>query len=86
MDQDTGTPLGGDGLENDMGGGYGRAKQFVGSQYDRMRERVEDVDVGAVVDHVRGYVRSNPGKAMLIAIGAGFLVGLMLRGSDEDDD
>ena len=50
-----------------------------------MRERAEDVDFGAITDQVRDYVRSNPGKALLISVGIGFLVGLMLR-SDEDED
>ena len=50
-----------------------------------MREKVEDVDFGAITDQVRSYVRSNPGKALLISVGVGFVVGLMLR-RDEDED
>jgi hypothetical protein len=65
-------------------GKFGRAKEFVGSKYNRMREKVEDVDFGAVTDQVRTYVRSNPGKALLMSIGLGFVIGLMLRGDDED--
>src|SRR5688572_33239096 len=74
---------------------FGRARQFVGEKYqsasgavkdgyNTMRERVEDVDFGAVTDQVRTYVRSNPGKALLIPVVVGFLVGLLLRRDDED--
>ena len=66
-------------------GRFGRAKEFVGSKYNAMREKVEDVDFGAVTDQVRSYVRSNPGKALLISIGVGFLIGLLLRGGDDED-
>jgi ElaB/YqjD/DUF883 family membrane-anchored ribosome-binding protein len=78
-------------------GRFGRTKEFVSdkyaaasdavkNQYNRMRERVEDVDFGEITDQVRGYVRSNPGKALLISIGVGFLIGLLLRRSGEDED
>ena len=77
-------------------GRFGRAKEFVSDkyaaasdavkdQYNRVREKVEDVDVGEITDQVRGYVRSNPGKALLISIGVGFLIGLLLRRSDSED-
>ena len=55
------------------------------NQYNRVREQVEDIDFGEVTDQVRSYVRSNPGKALLISIGAGFLIGLLLRRSDKED-
>jgi ElaB/YqjD/DUF883 family membrane-anchored ribosome-binding protein len=62
---------------------YSAASDAVRSQYNRVREKVEDVDFGAITDQVRGYVRSNPGKALLISVGVGFLVGLLLRRDDE---
>ncbi len=80
----------------DEGGGrFGRAKEFVNdkysaaseaarNQYNRVREKVEDIDFGAVTDQVRSYVKSNPGKALLISVGIGFLIGLLLRSNDED--
>ena len=79
----------------DEGTRFGRAKEFVNekysaaseaarSQYNRVREKVEDIDFGAVTDQVRSYVRSNPGKALLISVGVGFLIGLLLRSHDED--
>ena len=63
---------------------YSAASDAVRSQYNRVREKVEDVDFGAITDQVRGYVRSNPGKALLISVGVGFLFGLLLRRDDND--
>src|SRR6266849_11196914 len=83
------------GSEEDQGR-FGRAKEFVGdkyaqasgavkSGYNTVREKVEDVDFGAITDQVRSYVRSNPGKALLISVGAGFLIGLLLRRDGGED-
>jgi ElaB/YqjD/DUF883 family membrane-anchored ribosome-binding protein len=65
---------------------YGAASGAVRDAYNQAREKVEDVDFAAVGDQVRSYVRSNPGKALLISIGAGFVIGLLLRRSDDEDD
>lgn len=81
--------------DEEGGGRFGRARQYVGEKYENasgavrdgynaMRERVEDVDFGAITDQVRTYVRSNPGKALLISVGVGFLIGLLLRRDDEE--
>jgi len=93
----TGTEGGGAGGADDASSRFGKAKDFardkydaasdaMKNQYNRMRERVDDVDFGAVADQVRSYVRSNPGKALLISVGAGFLIGLLLRRSSDDED
>ncbi len=82
--------------ESPTGNRFERAKEFVGDKYsaasdamrDRyntVREKVEDVDFGAITDQVRSYVRSNPGKALLISVGAGFLIGLLLRRDGGED-
>lgn len=63
---------------------YSAASDAVKNQYNRVREKVEDVDFGAITDQVRSYVRSNPGKALLISVGVGFLIGLLLRRGDEE--
>jgi ElaB/YqjD/DUF883 family membrane-anchored ribosome-binding protein len=87
-------PEGGDAGDSDSR--FGRAKEFVNekyatasdavrNQYNRARESVEDVDFGAITDQVRTYVRSNPGKALLISVGVGFVVGLLLRSGDDDE-
>ncbi|HEY6843339.1 MAG TPA: DUF883 C-terminal domain-containing protein [Thermoanaerobaculia bacterium] len=65
---------------------YSAASDAMKNQYNKAREAVEDIDFGAISDQVRSYVRSNPGKALLISVGAGFLIGLLLRRSDEDED
>lgn len=80
---------------NEESSRFGRARQYVGEKYESasgavrdgyntVREKVEDVDFGAITDQVRTYVRSNPGKALLISVGVGFLIGLLLR-RDEDE-
>ncbi len=63
---------------------YSAASDAMKNQYNRVREKVEDVDFGAITDQVRTYVRSNPGKALLISVGVGFLIGLLLRRDSED--
>ena len=64
---------------------YDAAADAMKNQYNRVREKVDDVDFGAIADQVRSYVRSNPGKALLISVGAGFLIGLLLRRGDDED-
>jgi ElaB/YqjD/DUF883 family membrane-anchored ribosome-binding protein len=93
MDENANNTAGGEAGAGESGR-FGRAREYAGQQYEKaagavrdgynnMRERVEDVDFGAVADQVRTYVRSNPGKALLISVGVGFLIGLLLR-RDED--
>jgi ElaB/YqjD/DUF883 family membrane-anchored ribosome-binding protein len=84
MDEETRTE--GDGADTDTNSRFGKAKDYVGSKYNEMRERVEDVDFGAITDQVRSYVRSNPGKALLLSIGVGFVIGLLLRGGEHDEE
>lgn len=85
------------GAGDDNDSRFDRAREFVSdtasaasdavkNQYNRVRERVEDADIGAMMDQVRSYVRSNPGKALLISVGVGFLVGLLLRRDEDDED
>ncbi len=69
-----------------VGDKYSAASDAVKNQYNRMRERVDDVDFGEITDQVRSYVRSNPGKALLISVGVGFLIGLLLRRTGDDED
>jgi ElaB/YqjD/DUF883 family membrane-anchored ribosome-binding protein len=63
---------------------YNAASEAARNQYNTVREKVEDVDFGAVADQVRSYVRSNPGKALLLSVGVGFVIGLLLRRDDEE--
>ena len=91
----SGAGAGGAGEGSDASARFGRAKEYIGQKYEsasgavrdgynNVRERVDEVDFGAITDQVRTYVRSNPGKALLISVGVGFLVGLLLRRDDED--
>lgn len=98
MDENT-NPPGGSTAAADTAGDeasrrFEKAREYAGEKYqaasgafrdgyNNMRERVEDVDFGAITDQVRTYVRSNPGKALLISVGVGFLVGLLLRRDEE---
>jgi ElaB/YqjD/DUF883 family membrane-anchored ribosome-binding protein len=100
MDESTNPTGGTASGAGDEGGGdasnrFGRAKDYAGEKYraasgamrdgyNQVRERVDEVDFGAITEQVRTYVRSNPGKALLISVGVGFLVGLLLRRDDED--
>ena len=90
--ESTGTDT--DEIGNEGGGRFSKAREYtrqkyesasgtVRDKYNGVRERVGEVDVQAVTEQVRTYVRSNPGKALLISVGAGFLLGLLLR-RDED--
>jgi len=63
---------------------YDAASDAVRNQYNRAKEKIDDVDFGAITDQVRSYVRSNPGKALLISVGVGFLIGLLLRRDHEE--
>jgi len=95
QDETTSTP-GADSSGGEQGSRFGKAKDFVNEKYDaasdamrnqynRVREKVEDVDFGAITDQVRSYVRSNPGKALLISVGLGFVIGLLLRRDNDED-
>lgn len=65
---------------------YSDASDAMKNKYNRLKERVDDVDFGEVTDHVRTYVRSNPGKALLISVGVGFVIGMLLRRDDGEED
>jgi ElaB/YqjD/DUF883 family membrane-anchored ribosome-binding protein len=50
--------------------------------YDKAKSKVAEVDFKQKGDDVVEYVRSNPGKAILIALAVGFLVGYATRPRD----
>jgi ElaB/YqjD/DUF883 family membrane-anchored ribosome-binding protein len=50
--------------------------------YAKVRDRVSEVDFKEKGDQVLDYIRKNPGKAVLIALAAGFLVGYVARSRD----
>lgn len=60
--------------------GYRDAAETARETYDKVR-----TDAGQLTREVGFYVRDNPGKALLIAAGVGFLLGLIARGRGDDD-
>jgi ElaB/YqjD/DUF883 family membrane-anchored ribosome-binding protein len=46
-------------------------------------KRIEK-DYGYIWDDVRKYVRDNPGTAVALSVGIGFLLGYLLGGGDDD--
>lgn len=69
--------------------GTERAKETYRDVADSAREGYDKVrvDAGNVSREVGFYVRDNPGKALLMAAGVGFLLGLVARGrGDYEDD
>lgn len=65
---------------------YDSASQAAKEKVSEVRSRVEQVEMNDVVDQMRDYVRSNPGKALLMSIGVGFVIGLIMRSSDDDEE
>jgi ElaB/YqjD/DUF883 family membrane-anchored ribosome-binding protein len=69
----------------------GRLKETVGTVADgvkarasALREKIRDTDFDDVVENGRGFVRDNPGKSIAIALGVGFVIGLLLRRRGDD--
>ncbi len=60
---------------------YEAASESVRAGYHRARRKA--VEFSGDVDE---YVRENPGKAILIAAGVGFVIGLLVRGGRRRDD
>lgn len=63
---------------------YAAASDTVKEKYTAAKEKLGEVDFEGVADQVRTYVRSNPGKALLISVGVGFVIGLLLRRGDDE--
>jgi len=60
---------------------YDKAVVGVKTGYEKVRK-----DAGELAEEVNAYVRENPGKSILIAAGAGFVLGMLLRGGRRRDD
>jgi ElaB/YqjD/DUF883 family membrane-anchored ribosome-binding protein len=60
---------------------YKEASETVRTGYTRVRK-----DMDELVEDVHEYVRDNPGKAVLIAAGIGFALGLILRPRGHEDE
>jgi len=65
---------------------YESVSQAAREKASEVKSKVDQVEMDDVVDQVRDYVRSNPGKALLISIGVGFVIGLIMRGGEDEED
>jgi len=68
--------------------GAERARESYSDVADNARRGYDKVrsDAGDLTREVGFFVRDNPAKALLIAAGVGFLLGLVARGRGDDDD
>jgi len=72
-----------------LGESYSRARDQFDDVSEDVRKNVKktarrlEQDYGPVWEDVRRYVRDNPGTALAISLGVGFLFGLLLRGGDD---
>lgn len=60
---------------------YGGVAENARQSYDKVR-----TDAGRLTREAGFFVRDNPGKAVLMAAGVGFLLGLLARRNQDDDD
>ncbi|HEX9945681.1 MAG TPA: DUF883 C-terminal domain-containing protein [Thermoanaerobaculia bacterium] len=60
---------------------YGEVSETAQRSYERVRS-----EAGNLSREVSLFVRDNPGKAVLIAAGVGFLLGLLTRGRGGDEE
>ncbi|HEX9689710.1 MAG TPA: DUF883 C-terminal domain-containing protein [Thermoanaerobaculia bacterium] len=71
-----------------------QTKEVLGESFedvsDEVRKTVKSTakrlekDYGYVWDDVRRYVKDNPGTALALSVGIGFLFGYLIRGGEED--
>ena len=60
------------------------AKDYVSDKVSVVGDKIKDlqnVDIGEVATQAKDYARQNPGQAILISAAAGFVLGLLIRGS-----
>jgi ElaB/YqjD/DUF883 family membrane-anchored ribosome-binding protein len=63
--------------------GMGGMSDEVRKQVRATAKRIEK-DYGYIWDDVRGYVKDNPGTAVALSMGIGFLLGYLLGGGEDD--
>ncbi|MGH9456839.1 MAG: DUF883 family protein [Thermoanaerobaculia bacterium] len=68
-----------------VGDKYATARDSAKKAYGNVREKVSEAEFGETLEDVRTYVRENPGKALLMSVAAGFLIGLLLRRTDDEE-
>lgn len=58
---------------------YEKLADEVKKGYAKVKAKVEEIDVKEVRDDVVEYIRRNPGKSVLLALAAGFVIGFLVR-------
>ena len=72
-----------------LGDSYSKAREQFDDVGEDVRKNLKktarrlEKDYGPVWEDVRRYVRENPGTALAVSLGAGFLFGLLVRGRDD---
>jgi ElaB/YqjD/DUF883 family membrane-anchored ribosome-binding protein len=60
------------------------AKDYVSDKVSVVSDKIKDlqnVDINEMANQAKDYARQKPGQAILISAAAGFVIGLLLRGS-----
>ena len=72
-----------------LGESYSRARDQFDDVSDDLRKNLNrtskklEKDYGYIWSDVRKYVRDNPGTSLAISLGAGLVLGFLLRGDDD---
>lgn len=72
-----------------LGDSYSRAREQFDDVSDDVRKNMKktarrlEKEYGPVWEDVRRYVRDNPGTALAVSLGVGFLFGFLVRGGDD---
>jgi ElaB/YqjD/DUF883 family membrane-anchored ribosome-binding protein len=72
-----------------LGDSYSKAREQFDDVGEDVRKNLKktarrlEKDYGPVWEDVRRYVRENPGTALAVSLGAGFLFGFLVRGRDD---
>jgi ElaB/YqjD/DUF883 family membrane-anchored ribosome-binding protein len=72
-----------------LGDSYSKARDQFDDVGEDVRKNLKktarrlEKDYGPVWEDVRSYVRENPGTALAVSLGAGFLFGFLVRGRDD---
>lgn len=61
----------------------GDVAENVRSRASHLRERIRETEWSDVTQNATEYVRNNPGKALGVALGVGFALGLLFRRRDD---
>lgn len=62
----------------------GTVAESVKAKASELREKIRETEFDDVVENTRRFVRDNPGKSIAIALGVGFLIGMLVRRRSDD--